>query len=877
MDILESRLLPPGSNSSYLVRSRLISKLNHNNFNYITVTGGAGMGKSTVVSQWLVANKHQVIWITLDNDLNNLRLLWSHLLYAVQKIKQDTFFKDLEFRFLESPKSKYLVTEFLQSIKSLKNSPVLVLDDLHFIKNPETLDFVSLLMKSYSKEQNKVVVISRSYPKIQIIKEVAYNQVIEINSADLLFTQDETIDLFKKELGENYNLSIAKTLHAKTDGWIIPMKLILGELKTLKRTDLLQLGTEKSKFKVFDLLNRVLSDLDEGTQKCLLLASLLPQFNVEILRSFGPSMFTEYHEGLKYCHLEKDLSFFFILPVDPKGNWYRFHHIVQEFLQELAYQKLEKKQLKKAFANASKYFEKNNLTLAIQMSLNAGDHPNAIKLFELNKCRLLQEQKFEQVRHLLEVFPDDILNTEPSFLLIRVLLGTMTRDIEKSHKHLKKAKALIEAGELSETFRQQLLGEYYSIYSGFAYQKQDYETAIKTGEKAINLLKENCVYLTSNALWQVVVSLQLISKPKLAKKKLQEALQEREVDDNHLMNSKCLASWLCYMQGCYAESMADAQEAYVLGVKKNNPGIILASSYFISLNSYFQNDLDTSLIYADIALRNSQNSRPNWIIETYYLKSLIYSAFNNQIGLENTLKQFSVFSEKFRSRKNKTLINQMNAELSLMQGETLKAGKNWSFVYEKQRSFHYHYYNSDITEIKLLIYYFKDLNKAQTKIEECENSSAFAGSFNLRFQLQCIKAILFFKLGSKTESIILVEDLITKARPMHLIRVFTDFGDDMHYLLRTAHKRLNHAFIKEVLVSFERKSSKQHEIDQFTKLTSKEIKILESLSLGLRNKEIAEKLHHSEGTIKTYIYNIYQKIGARNRGHAVQIFESLHI
>jgi DNA-binding NarL/FixJ family response regulator len=52
-------------------------------------------------------------------------------------------------------------------------------------------------------------------------------------------------------------------------------------------------------------------------------------------------------------------------------------------------------------------------------------------------------------------------------------------------------------------------------------------------------------------------------------------------------------------------------------------------------------------------------------------------------------------------------------------------------------------------------------------------------------------------------------------------------------------------------------------------LTEGEIGILEELSKGLTNREIARKLYLTEGTVKNYISNIYSKLDVTGRHKAV--------
>lgn len=48
-------------------------------------------------------------------------------------------------------------------------------------------------------------------------------------------------------------------------------------------------------------------------------------------------------------------------------------------------------------------------------------------------------------------------------------------------------------------------------------------------------------------------------------------------------------------------------------------------------------------------------------------------------------------------------------------------------------------------------------------------------------------------------------------------------------------------------------------------LTAREAAVAELVSRGLRNREVAKELGLSEGTVKVYLYRIYEKLGINNR------------
>lgn len=54
-------------------------------------------------------------------------------------------------------------------------------------------------------------------------------------------------------------------------------------------------------------------------------------------------------------------------------------------------------------------------------------------------------------------------------------------------------------------------------------------------------------------------------------------------------------------------------------------------------------------------------------------------------------------------------------------------------------------------------------------------------------------------------------------------------------------------------------------------LTKREIEVLALLALGMKNKQIADILHVSRHTVHFHLSNVYLKIGANNRTHAVML------
>jgi NarL family two-component system response regulator LiaR len=83
--------------------------------------------------------------------------------------------------------------------------------------------------------------------------------------------------------------------------------------------------------------------------------------------------------------------------------------------------------------------------------------------------------------------------------------------------------------------------------------------------------------------------------------------------------------------------------------------------------------------------------------------------------------------------------------------------------------------------------------------------------------------------------------------------------------------------VREVMVpaptDFERDDRKLESLG----ITPRELEILELIASGLSNREIADRVHVSENTVKTHSSRVFYKLGARRRTQAVQLGKELRL
>lgn len=94
-----------------------------------------------------------------------------------------------------------------------------------------------------------------------------------------------------------------------------------------------------------------------------------------------------------------------------------------------------------------------------------------------------------------------------------------------------------------------------------------------------------------------------------------------------------------------------------------------------------------------------------------------------------------------------------------------------------------------------------------------------------------------------------------------------DIGrDDLIQAVRTVHE--GGSLLQPVIAS---RLIQRLDTEPSSELTERETEVLQLLASGARNKEIADQLYLSIGTVKFHIANVFQKLGAQTRTEAVRV------
>jgi LuxR family transcriptional regulator, maltose regulon positive regulatory protein len=139
--------------------------------------------------------------------------------------------------------------------------------------------------------------------------------------------------------------------------------------------------------------------------------------------------------------------------------------------------------------------------------------------------------------------------------------------------------------------------------------------------------------------------------------------------------------------------------------------------------------------------------------------------------------------------------------------------------------------------------------------------------------------------GDRSEARRAVREAVTLAAPMGWNRIFHDEGDSIGSLLIESYGHgpsldsVPDQFAARLVREFSGSPDlePEEEYGLGSKLVSREIEILQMVGGGLRNREIGDRLGLTEGTVKWYMQQIYDKLGVRRRPQAVMRARQLGI
>ena len=329
--LLETKLYLPRWRPGLVPRPRLIGRLDQAIERKLTlISAPAGFGKTTLLAEWLAAaeaGERPAAWVSLDQSDNDPTFFFAYLITALQKVQAGVGESALSLlRSPQPPAIETLLGTLLNEIGTISHDFVLVLDDYHLIDAQPVHDGIAFLL-DHLPPQMHMIIASRADPPLPLSRLRGRGELAELRASDLRFAPDEAAAFLNEVMGLDLSTQDVTALEARTEGWIAGLQL--AALSMQGRDDVagfITAFTGNDRYIVDYLVEEVLQRQPERVRSFLLQTSVLSRLSGPLCDAVtGQQGGRAMLEALERANL-------FVVPLDDKRQWYRYHHLFADVL-----------------------------------------------------------------------------------------------------------------------------------------------------------------------------------------------------------------------------------------------------------------------------------------------------------------------------------------------------------------------------------------------------------------------------------------------------------------------------------------------------------------------------------------------------------------
>lgn len=440
--LLATKLFVPRSRQRRVERSRLDALLDRD-VPLTLVSAPAGFGKSTAVSDWLSRQDVRVSWLSLDASDDEPRRFLRYLLAAWRRLIPD-FGTVLESM---SGSSGLPVADaqaaFVGEVGALAETErasdgqlVLVLDDYHAIGDTTSHRLVESLIEVLPLAV-RLVLITRVDPPFALARMRARGRLEEIRAADLRFRATETVSFLGDAMEIDLPDEDAEALCDRTEGWAVGLQLAALSLRgRVGSSDVRGAGESGAvvgeflrdfdgshRFVLDYLTDEVLGRQDEPSLEFLVRVAALD----EVCGPLADAVTGRDDGRAKLEALEAENLF--LLPLDDRREWYRFHHLFAECLRRDGRDRLGPQAWQAVHRRACDWLlEAGRPDAALGHALEADDSDRARRILHAHADLQIHQGDVEAVSRWLDRVPPQWIADDPLLAITRALVRFMLLD-----------------------------------------------------------------------------------------------------------------------------------------------------------------------------------------------------------------------------------------------------------------------------------------------------------------------------------------------------------------------------------------------------------------------------------------------------------------
>jgi LuxR family maltose regulon positive regulatory protein len=894
--IIEGKLFPATGTRKPLPRPRLDSSSDvlDGIFPVVVVAAPAGYGKSTLMARWharLLERGVSCAWLSLDEDDHDAARFLRHLIAALQKasplVGKDVA-EDLIADFASGSKS--VLEAVAGDLSQVQHRLVLFLDDLQLVEGPEVRGILDWLI-NYAPRCLQYVIGTRQDPGLRLSGLRVRSQLLELGAEQLQFDAAEAARFYRSRLGRDLPAPDLQTLLTKTEGWPAALELAALVLTgSSEPTAFIQqfAGTDTS---VVDYLcDMVLLQMDERTRDIVLRISMFDRICAPLAQAVTDTNDAEAAlSGLRTRNL-------FLIPLDRSWEWVRFHHLVGEFFRA-TYRRTAPEQARECLVRGAQWLHANaHVEEAVNYMIRAQEWEQVTRWVADSVEELVFRRGYHQtILRWMNALPEACVDRYPVIRIQYAFALSFYHRHQEYEAQIYRLQLLLESLEAQAHHDARGIDELRcAVEMQVAMSVALRDDGMRGGELAAAWLAR----WPEASLRRKGVMGNVLSFGHKTRNHIDEGLETIAQTRQWLEQSEgyYALSWTAYLEGVlqfkrgsYFDSRLACTRGLDLVERKlhGHPGQTSLLHALLAAIAYEFDEIEQALAHLELA-QSSADEYPHAdaVIVAYLTQARIQHLRQDESGALAMLREGQALGEERGWRR---------VTLSLAAEECLilaRAGHHEEARLVATR-FDFHQLpprsgaaplNSD----KALRAASRYLLKQSPRIVVEALDAAIDNSQQRELAHRSVELLVLRALAKKAEEdwAGALADLLralTIAAPRNYVRVFLDEARelgvlierlDMEQLRGSEAAPLARRLLRTMCAPDMQGGAP---IGMGEELTKRELSILKRLETGLSNKEIAEAIFVSEGTLKWHLHNVYGKLNVKNRTGAMTRARALGI
>lgn len=906
LPLLETKLYLPKWSADLVSRPRLIDRI-YPKRKLTLVCAPAGFGKTTLLAEWVAAvPTRPVAWVSLDQSDNDPSVFWTYLIAALHKIQPSLCERSLAL--LQSPQPppiESVLMTLLNELTAVEADIVLILDDYHAIATQAIHNGIGFLL-SHLPPQVHLIIASRADPPLSLARLRSHKELTELRVSDLRFTPDEAAAFLTQVMGLKISAAEVSALEQRTEGWIAGLQLAALSLQGREDTaDFVAVFSGDNRYIVDYLLEEVLQRQPDPVRHFLLKTAILERLSGSLCDAV-----TDQTDGQEMLEaLER--SNLFIIPLDNKRQWYRYHHLFADVLQAHALMAWPER-LPSLHGQASNWCEQNGLfSDAIRHALTAHDFERAAGLIEQVWPTMRRRQRETTVLSWITSLPDALIRNRPVLSVAYALVLLNDGQLDAVESRLQDAERCLGADVAADlaadsqgplavesvvTDGAQLQSLPASIANARAYRAQalrDVSSTVTYAQQALELLPEDEEYERGTTAALLGLAYWTSGRPEAGYRSFAEGLaifKQMGLPQIAIGGTLILAQ-MSMAQGRLRRAIDICEQSLQLATEQGGPVLPGTPELYLALSEvrYEQGDLAAAsqLLLSGETLRQ-QASLSGVAYLWWVVQARLKAAEGDfETALDQLHEAERLYAQTPIPVPNVCPTEALRVRWWLRQGrldEALSWVRDCGLSVADLPSYLHEYEHLTLARVKIAQYRHNGTDKGMHQVIDLLTRLLATAEAKER-TTSTIKILVILALARAAQSdlpaaIASLERALILAEPEGHVRIFAEHGAPMVRLLREAMTRhITPTYTQQLLADLMTWGCPKAEAPTaavvpapqplIEPLSQRELEVLRLLNTELSGPEIARELIVALSTVRTHTKRIYRKLNVTNRRAAV--------